>query len=56
MSNPIFIIELKELIAARLSLEEIMDVLGWSTYDLVEYLEEEIEYNMFEFVKAVGED
>lgn len=33
---------LKELIAAKLSVEEILDCLGWTNYELVEALEEQI--------------
>lgn len=45
--------ELKELVAAELSLEEIMDILGWTNIDLVEALEEYINDNFLEFAKAV---
>ena len=34
--------ELKELIAAKLSVEEIMDILGWTNIELVDALEEYI--------------
>jgi hypothetical protein len=33
---------LKELVAAKLSPDEIMDVLGWTTYELVDALEDAI--------------
>ncbi len=45
--------ELKELISARLSLEEIMDILGWGIYDLVDVLEEYIVECQDEFEDAV---
>ena len=34
--------ELKELIAAKLSVEEILDILGWTNIELVDALEEHI--------------
>jgi len=45
--------ELKELIAAELSIEEIMDILGWTNIDLVEALEDHINDSFLEFAKAV---
>jgi predicted transcriptional regulator len=45
--------ELKELVAAELSLEEIMDILGWTNIDLVEALEEQINDSFQNFAKAV---
>lgn len=47
---------LKELVAARLSLEEIMDILGWGNVDLVEFLEDYIQEYAPEFIEAVSED
>ena len=44
---------LKELIAAKLSPEEILDCLGWTTYELVEALSEQIDEAGDEFLKAV---
>lgn len=35
--------ELKDLIAARLSVEEIFDILGWNMFDFVEAIESYIE-------------
>lgn len=35
--------ELLDLIAAKLSIEEILDILGWTTYELVEAIQEHIE-------------
>jgi hypothetical protein len=45
--------ELKELIAAELSVEEIMDILGWETPELVDALEDYIKEYEDEFKKAV---
>ncbi len=45
--------ELKELIAAELSVEEIMDILGWETPELVDALEDYIKENEEEFKRAV---
>lgn len=50
---PISIDELKDLIAARLSVEELLDILGWDMYDLVEALHNEIEDNQEAFMEAV---
>lgn len=45
--------ELKELIAAELSIEEIMDILGWETYELVDALEDYIKEREDDFKDAV---
>lgn len=45
--------ELKQLIAAKLTLEEIMDILGWDIGDLLETLEDEIEMLQEEFEEAI---
>lgn len=45
--------ELKELISAQLSIEEIMDILGWENYDLVDALESYINEYEQEFKDAV---
>lgn len=45
--------ELKELIAAELSVEDILDILGWETPELVDALEEYIKEYEYEFKKAV---
>ncbi len=45
--------ELKELIAAELSVEEIMDILGWETPELVDALEDYIKQFEDEFKQAV---
>lgn len=44
--------QLKELIAATLSIEEILDILGWESFELVEALEEEIMQYEQEFREA----
>lgn len=44
--------ELKELIAAKLSVEQIMDILGWEMADLVEALSDEIDRYSEEFEDA----
>ncbi len=45
--------ELKDLIAAKLDPEEIMDLLGWEMPELVEALSEYIRDNIDEFIDAV---
>ena len=45
--------ELKALIAAKLDLEEILDILGWETIELVDALEEYIQEKEYEFKRAV---
>ncbi len=45
--------ELKQLIAAKLSIEEILDILGWTNVDLVDALEEYIDEQQEEFERAV---
>ncbi len=45
--------ELKDLIAAELSVEEIMDILGWETPELVDALEDYIKEFEEEFKQAV---
>ena len=44
--------ELKDLIAAELSVEEILDILGWETIELVDALEEYIKEREDEFKDA----
>lgn len=46
--------ELKDLVAARLTVEEIMDILGWEMMDLVEALSDEIDLYSEEFEEAVS--
>ena len=45
--------ELKELIAAKLSVEEIMDILGWTNIELVEALEDHIMEFEDDFKEAI---
>lgn len=45
--------ELKELIAAELSVEEILDILGWETVELVDALSDYIKEYEDEFKQAV---
>lgn len=45
--------ELKQLIAAKLSIEEIMDILGWTSVELVDALEDYIDEKQQEFERAV---
>jgi len=47
--------ELKDLIAAKLSVEQILDILGWEMADLVEALSSEIEQYAEEFEEACSE-
>ena len=44
--------DLKALIAAKLSPDEIMDILGWTSYELVDYIAEAIEEYETEFKQA----
>jgi len=44
--------ELKALIAAKLSVEEILDILGWEMPDLVEALSDEIDLYAEDFESA----
>jgi len=44
---------LKELVAAKLSPEEIMDVLGWTTYELVDAIEDAIREAHEEFEEVL---
>ena len=44
---------LKELVAAKLSPDEILDILGWTTYELVEHLENEIRDSHEDFEDAL---
>lgn len=45
--------DLKFLIASRLDVTEILDILDWTTFDLVEILDEQIEERFTEFLQAV---
>lgn len=44
--------DLKDLIASRLDVEEFLDILGITIYELVDYLEEPIQERFEELVKA----
>jgi hypothetical protein len=47
--------DLKYLIASRLDVEEFLDILGWTLYDLVEELEDSVfEAKFEELVEACG--
>lgn len=46
-------IELKELIAAELTTDQIMDILGWTTYELVEALSDVIREHEDDFREAI---
>jgi hypothetical protein len=46
--------ELKDLIAAKLTVEQIMDILGWEMADLVEALSDEIDLYHEDFEDAVA--
>lgn len=46
--------DIKYLIASRLDVTEFMDILGWTMFDLVEKLDEEIEEHFDEFMEACG--
>lgn len=47
--------QLKEQIAARLDVDEILDILGFSTYELVEELENSILEFKEDFIRALDE-
>lgn len=44
--------DLKDLIASRLDVEEFLDIIGFTIYELVDALEEPIEEHFEELVKA----
>jgi hypothetical protein len=44
--------DLKALIASKLDVEEFLDILGWTMFDLVEALEPAIQDNYQELVRA----
>lgn len=44
--------DLKDLIASRLDVEEFLDIIGWSLYDLVDVMDEQIEDKFDELLKA----
>ena len=45
--------ELKEMIVAKLTIDEIMDVLGWEMKDLVEALSDDIDLYSEDFEIAI---
>lgn len=45
--------ELKARIASEMDVDQILDILGWTTYELVDALEDEIETFREGFEKAV---
>jgi hypothetical protein len=47
------LVELKQLIAARLDIEEIFDILGWSLPEFLDIIEEHIEEAQEEFEDAL---
>lgn len=47
--------DIKFLIASRLDADEFLDILGWTMFDLVEKLDEEIEENFEELLRACDE-
>jgi hypothetical protein len=44
--------DLKALVASKLDVAEFLDILGWTMFDLVEALEDEIIENKIELMKA----
>jgi len=44
--------ELKMLIASKLDVTEFLDIIGYTMFDLVEVLEEEIQNNKQELLRA----
>lgn len=46
--------DLKDLIASRLDVEEFLDIIGYTLFDLVENMDAEIEDNFEELLKACG--
>lgn len=46
--------ELKMLIASKLDVEEFLDILGYTMFDLVEALEDEVLDNFEDLVDAVN--
>jgi hypothetical protein len=52
MQRPTTTEELKCLIASKLDVAELLDIIGYTMFDLVEVLEEEIDANFDELLKA----
>lgn len=46
--------DIKFLIASRLDVTEFLDILGWTLFDLVEVLDEQIEEHMDALMEACG--
>lgn len=46
--------DVKHLIASRLDVDEFLDILGWTMFDLVEALEDQIDEKLEEFLEACG--
>jgi hypothetical protein len=42
-----------DLIASKLDADEILDILGWTTYDLVRAIQEQITENIDDFKDAI---
>lgn len=47
-------LDLKELVAAKLDVHEFLDIIGYSMWELVDALEEEIVENAVELERACG--
>jgi len=54
MVKPDTVEDLKELVASRLDVAEFLDVIGYTMYELVEALEDEIRDNWDDLIKACG--
>ncbi len=48
--------ELKQMIVAKLSIDQILDILGWEISDLVEALSDEIDLYQEDFEMAVNDN
>lgn len=55
MIKPTTTDELKILIASKLDVDEFLDVIGFTMFDLVEVLHDQIEENFEELLKACDE-
>lgn len=45
--------ELLDLIASKLDPDEILDILGWTSFELVEAIKDQIESNIDDFLEAI---
>lgn len=54
MVKPDTIEDLKELVASRLDVPEFLDIIGYSMWELVEALEDEIREHFDELTEACG--